>query len=84
MIVTTVEARKQIGEVINRVAYGKERVVLTRRGKPIVAVVPIEDLETLDLLEDRLDVEEARKVLGAIEEEGTTPFDQVKRELGIK
>ncbi len=42
MTFTTVEARKQISEVINRAAYGKEGVILTRRGKPVVAVVPIE------------------------------------------
>jgi prevent-host-death family protein len=84
MTFTTVEARKQIGEVINRAAYGKERVILTRRGKPVAAVVPIEDVETLEALEDRLDIEEANRVLDAVEEEGTTPFDQVKRELGLK
>ena len=27
----------------------KERVVLTRRGKPLLAVVPIEDVEVLKL-----------------------------------
>lgn len=42
---STVEARNQFADLINRVAYGKERVILTRRGKALVAVVPIEDLE---------------------------------------
>jgi prevent-host-death family protein len=84
MTFTTVEARKQIGEVINRAAYGKERVILTRRGKPVVAVVPIEDVETLEALEDRLDIEEARKVLADADKEGTVPFNEVKKELGLK
>lgn len=84
MTFTTVEARKQIGEVINRAAYGKERVILTRRGKPLVAVVPIEDVETLEALEDRLDIEEAHKVLADAEKEGTVPFKEVKKELRLK
>ncbi|MFZ0943443.1 MAG: type II toxin-antitoxin system Phd/YefM family antitoxin [Syntrophobacteraceae bacterium] len=84
MTFTTVEARKQISEVINRAAYGKERVILTRRGKPVVAVVPIEDVETLEALEDRFDIEEAHKVLAGTEKEGTVPFNEVKKELGLK
>ena len=44
---STAEARDQFSDVINRAAYGKERVVLTRRGKALVAVVPIEDVEWL-------------------------------------
>jgi prevent-host-death family protein len=36
---TTSEVRDQLAEIINRVAYGKERVILTRRGKEVVAVV---------------------------------------------
>ena len=38
--VNTVNARAQFSEIINRAAFGKERVTLTRRGKEIVAVVP--------------------------------------------
>ncbi|MDQ2784261.1 MAG: type II toxin-antitoxin system Phd/YefM family antitoxin, partial [Chloroflexota bacterium] len=30
---STAEARDQFSDVINRAAYGKERIVLTRRGK---------------------------------------------------
>lgn len=44
---STVEARTQFADLINRVAYGKERVVLTRRGKALVAVVPLEDLQQI-------------------------------------
>jgi prevent-host-death family protein len=38
------EARAQFSELVNRVGYGKERIVLTRHGKPLVALVPAEDL----------------------------------------
>ena len=41
---TTAKARDHFADLLNRTAYGKERVVLTRHGKPVVAVVPVEDL----------------------------------------
>lgn len=44
---TTVEARENFSELINQAAYGKERVVLTRRGKELVAIVPLSDLDSL-------------------------------------
>ena len=42
------EARAQLSELINRVGFGKERIILTRHGKPLVALVPAEVLERLD------------------------------------
>ncbi len=38
------EARAQFSELINRVGFGKEIIVLTRHGKPLVALVPAETL----------------------------------------
>ena len=48
--VSTVDVRAQFSEIINRAAFAKERVTLTRRGKEIVAVVPIEDVKLLEAL----------------------------------
>ena len=45
---TTVEARDNFSELINQAAYGNQRIVLTRRGKPLVAVVPLEDFSALE------------------------------------
>ncbi len=85
MDIPTAEARKQFSEILNRVAYAKERVVLTRRGKPLAAVVPIEDieaLEALEALEDRIDIEESDKVLARNEER--VPFEEIKRKYGLR
>ncbi len=81
--VSTAEARAQFGDVINRAAYGKERVVLTRRGKGLVAIVPIEDLELLEALEDRVDLEDARKALEEVQEQGTVSWDSLKGDLAL-
>jgi prevent-host-death family protein len=79
-------AREEFAEVLNRVAYGKERIVLHRHGKPVVAIIPVEDLQLLERLieeeEDRIDVEEARRILADPTDEGV-PLEQVKAELGL-
>jgi len=81
--VTTVDARRDFSDLLNRVAYGHERMVLTRRGKRLVAVVPVEDLELLESLEDRIDLEAAREALAEADREGTTSWEGLKTELGL-
>ncbi|MFJ9740727.1 type II toxin-antitoxin system Phd/YefM family antitoxin [Streptomyces sp. NPDC101166] len=45
------QARAELADLINRVVYGGERVVVTRHGKPLVALVSAADLERLDALD---------------------------------
>ena len=79
--VSTVEARDHFSDVINRAAFGKERIVLTRRGKDLVAVVPIEDIRVLEALEDRADAEAAKEALADYALHGGIPWEEVKAEL---
>jgi prevent-host-death family protein len=44
------QARAELADLINRVVYGGERVVVTRHGKPLVALVSAADLERLEKL----------------------------------
>lgn len=81
--VSTAAARKQISEVINRAAFGKERMILTRRGKEVAAVVPIEDVKVLEALEDRMDLEEARTALAQAKGKRAVPWARLKKELGL-
>ena len=74
------KARESFSDTLNRVAYRKERIVLRRRGKEIAAVVPIEDLAFLEELEDRFDLEAARK---ALKEKGSIPWNKLKAQLGL-
>lgn len=46
--ITTVAARENFAELINQASYGGRRVVLTRRGKPIAALVSLHDLRVLE------------------------------------
>ncbi len=68
--ISTTAARDRFADILNRAAYGKERVVLTRRGRPLVAVVPIEDVARLEALEDERDAEEVRRRREAWERAG--------------
>jgi prevent-host-death family protein len=54
------EVRGQISEVISRVAYGGERVVISRNGKPQVAVIPMADLDRLKQLDEQRDARRSR------------------------
>jgi prevent-host-death family protein len=45
--VTTVAARRQLADLINRVRFTKERILLTRYGQELAALVPVEDLRLL-------------------------------------
>jgi len=77
------EVRHNFSEVVNQVAYGKDRVVITRHGKQLVALVPIEDFELLEALEDRIDLEKTRAALIEAREQGSIPWEQVKAELAL-
>jgi prevent-host-death family protein len=81
--ITTVAARQNFSELINRVAYGKDRVLLTRRSRPLVAVVPIEDIALLEAMEDRDDLKAARAALREVKRNGTIPWTRMKKELGL-
>jgi prevent-host-death family protein len=77
------EARENLADVLNRVAYAKDRVRITRRGKDVAAVVPIEDLELIERLENEIDIREAEKALKEAREQGTVPLDVLRKELGL-
>lgn len=80
--VTTAEARKHMAELLNRAAYGKERFVVTRHGKELVAIVPLEEVTLLDRLRSLLSRKDFEAALDEMEEARTRPWDEVKKELG--
>lgn len=79
MAYTTAETENQFDAVINKVRKTKKRVAITRHGKPVAAVVTMEDLEYLEALEAEEDAEDI-KACKAAEKESMRPFSQVKKE----
>jgi prevent-host-death family protein len=77
------KVRSDFAEVVNQVAYGKDRVAVTRNGKEIVALVPIEDLELLRSLEDKVDLNDARSALKEAKSKGTKSWTKIKSAAGL-
>ncbi len=73
------EARDQLGQLVSRAEHNEERFVLTRNGRAVAALVPIEVLRDLEAAEDAADLEAAR--LGAAEVGPNVPHAQVLADL---
>ncbi|GAA2242681.1 MULTISPECIES: type II toxin-antitoxin system Phd/YefM family antitoxin [Streptomyces] len=56
------QARAELADLINRVVYAGERVVVTRHGKPLVALVSADDLRRLEEGHDLAEVAEEQVV----------------------
>lgn len=46
--VSTIDVRKQLGEILDRVALRYDEFIIERRGKALAAVVPVQKLEQLE------------------------------------
>jgi len=79
--ISTADARKHFADLVNQVAYGKEPVVLTRRGQEIAALVSIDELKLLQQIEDYIDIEDARKALAEPGE--NISAQEVWKQLGL-
>lgn len=79
--ISTADARNKFANIINRVAYGKETFVLTRRGQAAAALISIEDLKLLREIEDRMDIEDAWKARNDPGE--NVSWEELKKELDI-
>jgi prevent-host-death family protein len=76
------DARDHLSEVVDRTRYTQDRVVLTKRGREVGAIISIDDLKLLEMLEDQLDIKEARQAL--LESHGVRiSYDEVRKKLGL-
>jgi prevent-host-death family protein len=81
---TTKQMREKLADTVNRVAYKGERIVIMRHGKPLAAVVSVEDLEALERLEEAKDVADAKKILARVASgrDKLIPWAKVRKSLG--
>jgi len=79
--ISTAEARKNFADIVNKVAYGKEPIVLTRRGHEVAALVSIDEFELLRQIEDYIDIEDAKKTLA--EPGDNVSAKEVWKQLGL-
>lgn len=70
-------------QLLDRVAFGGERVVLTRHGRRVAAVVPIEDLDLIEALEDERDLDDVRAALADPANRERIGWKELKAQLGL-
>jgi len=89
--VSIAEVKRSISTLVNRVAFGGERIILTSRGRPKAALISIEDLRKLERLERAesslyAERKAALAMAKAVREmtlarRGGTPFPDVSEEI---
>jgi antitoxin Phd len=79
--ISTADARKKFATIVNRVAFGKESFVLTRRGEPLAAIVSVDDLKLLQELEEQMDIDDAWKARNEPGENVT--WEELRKELDL-
>jgi prevent-host-death family protein len=79
--VTAKELKEHSADVLSRVQYGGERIAVTRHGKEVAVVVPMDDARLLDELSDLLDAHDALEAIDEAEREGTISLAELRRRL---
>jgi prevent-host-death family protein len=59
---TLTNARSRFGELVNRARFGRERIVLTEHGKPVAAIISVEELAELQAAVDAAELAAAAAV----------------------
>ncbi|MFH1371127.1 MAG: type II toxin-antitoxin system prevent-host-death family antitoxin [Planctomycetota bacterium] len=74
------DVREKLSECANEVAYKGERITVDRNGKPVFVMISVEDLELLELLEDKLDIFAVEE---ALKRNDFVGLDELKKRLDL-
>ncbi len=84
--VTLKELRPQLPQVINSIDGKLDRYIITKRGKPVVVMMSIDDyeslLETIDILSDKEVMTRIKQATKEIKEGKTVSWDKVRKDIG--
>lgn len=81
--VSVADARSDLADLLNRVAYGKERLVITRHGRELAALVPVEDLQLVSRLRRFVARKDVARALAELDAGKAPSWDQLREELGL-
>jgi antitoxin YefM len=83
--ITTVDARRQLTKLPEKLEAKPATVAVTRRGKPVLAIMTWEDyqsiVETLEILSDDAAIERLRRSIKEVKEGKQIPWQQAKARL---
>src|SRR5258706_12321958 len=79
------DVREQLSDLVSRVAYGDQKVVITKFGKPVAALVTFEDYEKIMNPAKRYTKEEWKKGFSLVDKARTNTknYPQEKVEKAI-
>ncbi|HUT99760.1 MAG TPA: type II toxin-antitoxin system Phd/YefM family antitoxin [bacterium] len=85
--ISITEARATLADLLNKIHYGLEDYIITRRNKKQAVLIPPQRyllfLELLERYSDEMDNREAETILKEVRREGTISLEQIKAELGL-
>src|SRR3990170_4823833 len=85
--ITTVNARKELTKLPEKLGANPATVAVTRRGKPVLATMTWEDyqsiLQTLEILSDDEAVEQLRRSVKEVKKGKAIPWKEAKVRLGV-
>ncbi len=82
--ISIAELRARLGDLVSRVSYKHDRVVITKHGKPVAALISASDMEKFEELEDWNDIQAAKASDRETKKAGgPIPWSTVKRELKL-
>jgi prevent-host-death family protein len=58
--ISIADLRARLGDLVSRVSYKHDRIVITRHGKPVAALISASDMEKFQELEDWNDLPAAK------------------------
>ncbi len=83
---TIVDARRELMSLPETLERGPMAVRVTRRGKPVLAILSWEDfeslMETMEIMSDPETMEQLRKGIQDVKEGRTVPWEEAKKQLG--
>jgi prevent-host-death family protein len=75
------DLRLKAPEILGKVTFGDDFVVITKNGKDVAGLVSMKDLELLREIRDRDDLRAARAGAADAQKYGATSWSKVKRDL---
>jgi len=81
------EVRDELTSLPEQLSLAHETVTVTRRGKPVLAILPWDEyealVETLEILGDARLMASLRQSIKELEHGHVVPWEQAKRKLGL-
>lgn len=82
--ITVAKAKNQFSDLLRRAEHGGERLIIHRHGKPVAALLPMQDLRRIEALEDEEDLRDGRASIADAEAHGTYSLESVLREHNLQ